>query len=67
MCGVAPLAKVHPVPEAKTENTLFGADDFVHLSGYTAPVVGGNWSGGGSGTGAGVFHRHDYYWATADD
>ena len=38
MCGVAPLAKEHPVPEAKSERALFGTDNFTHINGNTTQV-----------------------------
>lgn len=57
MCGVAPLAKSHSVPEAGSETVLFGADYFNPRPGYTAPSVGGHW---GNGVSAGIFYRYTY-------
>ena len=62
MCGVAPLAKEHPVPVNERLSSLFGSDYFYRISSYAAPIVGGYWSDGAS---AGVFHRNYDGWASA--
>lgn len=62
MCGVAPLAKEHPVPVNERLSSLFGSDGFDRGSDYAAPVVGGYWSNGAS---AGVFDRDGNDWGSA--
>ena len=64
MCGVAPLAKEHPVSGNNSEQPLFGMDNSYHIFGYRASRVGGDWN---SVANAGIFYRSDYdYWTTAD-
>ena len=63
MCGVAPLAKEHPVPVNERLSSLFGSDSFSRYSGDTAPFVGGTWDYGAD---AGVFHRYSNYWTGAN-
>ena len=63
MCGVAPLAKEHPVPEAKSERALFGTDNFTHINGDdTSFSYAGGY--GSNYTGAGIFSRdfEPYYY-----
>ena len=62
MCGVAPIARAHSVPENSSEHLLFGSDGFYRSSYYTAPIVGGSWYDGAS---AGVFGRNDDGWSGA--
>lgn len=63
MCGIAPLAKEHSVPEAMGEEAIFGKDSFIRYSSDAAPIVGGYW---GKGARAGVFYRDYYGWTSSD-
>lgn len=64
MCGVAPLAKEHPVPVNERLSSLFGSDGFYRGSSSGAPIVGGRWNDGAL---AGVFSRSSNSWGSAAD